>query len=225
MTQSRTILIILTILVLTYSIYSYITDSDFIPISSAALEIGDERDFYFEDGLTTYYSEDGSVRYRLYFGALSHFPQTNSTLLDQPKLLFNDLSEMKQPNNKGEDEKREQNLANKATGKPPKEPWYISSNKGQIFGSGDQITLWDNVLIKQKKKDGSEITLTTEFLSILPEKEYAETNEIVKLATTSNNSTTTSKGMRAFLSTNRFQFSSQVETIYVQKPLAKQPQR
>jgi lipopolysaccharide export system protein LptC len=68
------------------------------------------------------------------------------------------------------------------------------------------LELWDSVLIERTNREGEFINIRSENLTVLPEQDYAETDQTVIID--DNSSRTTASGMKAFLKPGRFLFYS-----------------
>lgn len=155
-----------------------------------------EPDLYMVNANITQFDKLGQVHHRIRADRFTHFPLTDITSLRAPKvILYN------------EDES----------------PWEIESREGQILpgeaGNGDIVELWNDVLAKQQTSEGRFIHIRTEFLTIIPDDDYAETDHLVTVD--DSNSTTTAAGMVAHFNPGRFQFfskdSQRVNTVIREK--------
>lgn len=93
-----------------------------------------------------------------------------------------------------------------------KPPWRITADEGKAEKNGDLIKLWGNVHIWQQDEFGQISELTTPYLVVKPEQQYAETDKPVMIV--SAGSTTNAVGMKAFLQQDKIQLLSQVRGIH-----------
>ena len=93
-----------------------------------------------------------------------------------------------------------------------KPPWRITADAGKAEQSGNLIKLWGNVHIWQKDELGQISELTTPYLVVKPEQQYAETDKPVMIV--GAGSTTNAVGMKAFLQQDKIQLLSQVRGIH-----------
>mgnify|MGYP001182967229 FL=1 len=141
-----------------------------------------EPDLYMINAKITQFDTAGQVHHRIQAERFTHFPLTDITTLRMPNVILYSEGES---------------------------PWQIDSREGQILPGrtdDDIVELWDEVLAKQTTADGRFVHIRTEFLTIIPSDDYAETDRIVTID--DNNGTTTAAGMVAHFSPGRFQFFS-----------------
>ena len=94
----------------------------------------------------------------------------------------------------------------------PAHPWYVKANTGKANQAGTVITLTGNVVIWEFDTKGQRSELTTSFLRLKPDEQYAETNKPVIM--TAADGKTTAIGMKAFLKEERFELLSRVRGIH-----------
>lgn len=141
-------------------------------------------DLYMINAAITQFSPIGQPQHDITAIRMNHYPLTNVTTLTAPDL----------------------NLYNQ-TGNAP---WQIEATEGRMLPKAllreQTVELWDDVLALQARRDGEFISIRTESLRVLPDSDYAETQDRVIIDDTG--SRTVAAGMQAFLSTNRFVFDS-----------------
>ena len=101
--------------------------------------------------------------------------------------------------------------------RPDGEPWHIRSERGHVSADGTVVWLLGNVDVWRNDGDGArDLDIWSEHLKVLPDTEYAETEEPVTIRTPGSMST--GVGMRAYLGESRFQLISQVRTDVHRRP-------
>jgi lipopolysaccharide export system protein LptC len=91
-------------------------------------------------------------------------------------------------------------------------PWTIIADTGKASDNGNLIQLWDNVQLWQINAQGQKSELTTPYLVVKPEQQYAETDKPVKIVSPGN--TTNAVGMKAYLQTDTIHLLSNVRSIH-----------
>ncbi len=95
---------------------------------------------------------------------------------------------------------------------PETPPWFITSTEGKALNNGATIHLWGDVHIWQKDALGQTSELTTPYLVVKPEQQYAETDKPVMII--SAGSKTNAVGMKAFLRKDTIKLLSKVRGIH-----------
>ena len=108
--------------------------------------------------------------------------EDGSTHLEQPKLVFY----------RGEDPK----------------PWLLEADEGLVTENGDRVDLKANVLLQQQLTNQPTRRLSTSALTLFPARDYAETDQDVKIEAA--RSVTTATGMQLFLNDGRLKLLSTV---------------
>lgn len=93
-----------------------------------------------------------------------------------------------------------------------KPPTTIASNTGKARNNGNLVQLWGDVHIWQTDSLGQSSELTTPYLVVKPEQQYAETDKPVII--TSPGNTTNAVGMKAYLQTDTIKLLSNVRGIH-----------
>ncbi len=138
-------------------------------------------DFYVVNPRTQQFQTDGQLDYSLKADKLEHIKTSDITLLDKPDLLLYRNNE---------------------------QPWHVQSLLGEVSPKGEQVELIDNVRIERPDAQGRPTLLTTSRLSVFPDKEYAQTQQAVRIEAA--NGVTTAKGMKAYLNEGRMLLLSNV---------------
>ena len=145
----------------------------------------EEPDLFMEDAIVTQYQNDGSLKYELVSNRIRHFEDRNLTRLDSPDL------QMYQTDNP---------------------PWSARADEGEIKYQPargnikeEVIYLHQNVYLEQARGERF-ISLTSEDLTIYPERQYAETDQAVMIDT--NAGRTKAVGLAADLERSVLELSS-----------------
>ncbi|WP_439133188.1 LPS export ABC transporter periplasmic protein LptC [Pseudomaricurvus sp.] len=93
-----------------------------------------------------------------------------------------------------------------------KPPTTIVSNTGKARNNGNLVQLWGDVHITRTDTLGQSSELTTPYLVVKPERQYAETDKPVII--TSPGNTTHAVGMEAYLKTDTIKLLSNVRGIH-----------
>lgn len=156
-----------------------------------------DPDLYMTDASLAQFDAAGNLQHRIQASRFTHFPVSDITTLDSPNItLF----------------------------KKNDQPWKIRSISGHILPAqkkqGSTLELWDSVLVERTSESGQFINIRTENLTVLPDQDYAETDQAVIID--HNTSRTTASGMKAYLKPGKFHFYStppqRVDTVILPGP-------
>ncbi|MGH8352873.1 MAG: LPS export ABC transporter periplasmic protein LptC [Pseudomonas sp.] len=144
---------------------------------------GDDNaiDFYVLNAHSVQYQIDGKLHYEMTADKLEHVKASDVTLLTRPNLQL-------------------------YRGTPL--PWHIQSARGEVAAEGKEVELIDQVRVARTDAKGRPTILTTSRLTLFPEKEYAQTEQAVRIEAA--NGVTTAKGMKAYLNDGRMLLLSNV---------------
>lgn len=147
-----------------------------------------DPDLYMVDVDITQFDETGARQHKITAARLTHFPLTDITTLKTPAMtLF--------PRGEG------------------KLPWDIVAKHGRLLPKvalrEEIIELWEQVHAAQVDDGGNFIHIRTDSLTVYPEKDYLETDQIVTIS--DNTGSTKASGMKAYLQEGRFIFFSSDE--------------
>ncbi|GAA6132939.1 LPS export ABC transporter periplasmic protein LptC [Halopseudomonas sabulinigri] len=159
--------------------YWNIRPASFAPTSSQAAA---RPDFYIDNARIQALNEQGKTTYELTTTHAIHQVEDGSTHLEQPKLLF-------------------------YRGEEPA-PWLLEADEGLVTEKGDRVDLSSNVLLQQEIANQPARRLTSSALTLFPARDYAETDQEVKIEAA--RSVTTATGMQLFLNDGRLQLLSTV---------------
>ncbi|NIW86619.1 MAG: LPS export ABC transporter periplasmic protein LptC [Gammaproteobacteria bacterium] len=143
-------------------------------------------DLHMEDFVSTAMAPSGRPKRRLQADYLEHFPDTDASDLVNPYLILY-----------------------KAEG----QPWHVRSERGWSSAGGEVLLLLGKVHIWRNDAAGArDMDIYTRDLRVIPETEYGETDQPVRIATTTTESR--GVGMRAHLAQNRVELLRDVRTVY-----------
>lgn len=144
-----------------------------VPMEPAVPGIAGEPDVYMQDALISQFRPDGSLQYRLAAREIQHYQGESRTQLSEPYLTLHD-----------------------ETGAP----WQVRARTGAIRAAGESeevVILRHDVMLEQTRPDGENIQLTTPFLRLFPQRQYAETDRDVMIR--GDVGRTTAKGLEGDL--------------------------
>jgi lipopolysaccharide export system protein LptC len=144
---------------------------------------GDDNaiDFYVVNATTVQYQADGKLHYELTSDKLEHVKSSDITLLTSPFLHLYRGTEL---------------------------PWKVSSERAEVAPQGKEVELIDSVRVERTDAKGRPTILTTSRLTVFPDKEYAQTEQAVRIVAA--NGVTTAQGMKAYLNDGRMLLLSNV---------------
>ncbi|MBU0807148.1 LPS export ABC transporter periplasmic protein LptC [Pseudomonas sp. MIL19] len=138
-------------------------------------------DFYATNTYTVQYQVDGKLHYELTADKVEHIKASDITLMTSPNMdLFRGTAL----------------------------PWKIRSERGEVSPGGTEVELIENVRVDRTDAKGRPTILTTSRLTVFPEKEYAQTQQAVRIVAA--NGVTTAKGMKAYMNDGRMLLLSNV---------------
>ena len=152
--------------------------------NQVASTVAHEPDYYIEDMVRNTLDETGALKNILYADLVTHYPDDDSTELLQPRMEIY---------NGGAD------------------PWYVTAESGWVSSGSEVVLLHGEVEIwRLNDNGGREFEVLTTELRVLPEEQYAETDNpaIIKSETT----TTNSIGMRANFAHDRLELLQEVKS-------------
>lgn len=138
-------------------------------------------DFYVLNSRTVQFQEDGSRHYEMTADKVEHIKASDISLLTRPELQAYNGGEL---------------------------PWHVQSERGEVGPQGAEVELIDKVRVARTDAKGRPTILTTERLTLFPEKDYAETGQPVRIEAA--NGVTTATGMKAYLNEGRMLLLSNV---------------
>ncbi|MDX1724104.1 MAG: LPS export ABC transporter periplasmic protein LptC [Pseudomonas sp.] len=138
-------------------------------------------DFYVVNANTLQYQADGKLHYEMTSDKLEHIKSSDITLLTNPFLHLYRGTEL---------------------------PWKVSSERAEVAPQGKEVELIDKVRVERTDAKGRPTILTTSRLTVIPDKEYAQTEQAVRIVAA--NGVTTAQGMKAYLNDGRMLLLSNV---------------
>ena len=141
-----------------------------------------QPDFFMENPRILQRNEEGRPRYRLESEQARHLASNDSTELSAPRLLFY-----------REDEAQ---------------PWETISRKAYTYDNADRVELVGDVQIEQRLPGQPRRKLSTEALTVFPPRDYAETDQDVKIEAARG--VTTATGMQLYFNDGRVTLLSNV---------------
>lgn len=138
-------------------------------------------DFYVMNAKTRQFRGDGKLDYEMTTTQLQHLQASDMTLLEQPKMDLYRGTEL---------------------------PWKVRSEQGEVGPGGKEVELIDAVRVDRTDAKGRPTILTTSRLTVFPDKEYAQTQQAVRIEAA--NGVTTAQGMKAYLNDGRMHLLSNV---------------
>lgn len=146
-----------------------------------------KMDYYLKNFTTTLMGEDGKPDKRLSAKRMIHYPDDDTTELEEPYITIFEANTPK---------------------------WKIKSEDGWVSGDGELLLLQGAVTMDRPKTAESEpVHIVTRNLRVQPKQNYAETEESITISTPKN--WIKSKGMQAWLTTPmRIKFPAKVRGKY-----------
>lgn len=138
-------------------------------------------DFYATNVRTIQFQPDGTRNYEMTAEKVEHLKASDVSLLTRPNLRS-------------------------YRGLAP--PWHVTSERGEVGPEGEEVELIDNVRVQRTDTQGRETIITSSRMTVLPDKEYAETSQPVRIVAA--NGVTTATGMKAYLNEGRMLLLSNV---------------
>jgi lipopolysaccharide export system protein LptC len=164
-----------------------------LPANQKDASLRHDPDFIVSNFTLVRMNPEGRPDSSLFAVKMVHFPDTETTELERP--VFDQRSDT-QP------------------------PIHIVSDRGTVTKDGDQVHLFDNVVVTRAAVDGrAELRLDTTFLEVRPNEKTARTDAPVVLV--EGTSRLTGVGMDVNNTTREFRLHAQVRGAYFQNPAAR----
>ncbi len=149
-------------------------------------------DYYISDARIEEYDVTGALDYQLVSDTISHFPHNDTTLLQQPLLTtFGDEGQVT----------------------------TTQAVHGKILPGGDDIELWDDVVIIQFRPDVENpkelvqrVRVDTDFITVFPDEEIADTDRPVLITDTTGE--TRAIGMTVWYQLSKVHLKSRVRGVH-----------
>ncbi|UVE18563.1 LPS export ABC transporter periplasmic protein LptC [Pseudomonas sp. LS44] len=138
-------------------------------------------DFYALNARTVQFQADGKLHYQLLGEKIEHIRATDVTMVSRPDLEL-------------------------YRGTPL--PWHVRSERAEVSPNGEEVELIDSVRIERTDAKGRPTVITSSRMTVFPDKEYAQTQQAVRIEAA--NGVTTANGMKAYLKDSRVHLLSNV---------------
>jgi lipopolysaccharide export system protein LptC len=144
-------------------------------------------DAFMEGATILIMNQQGTPHLKMTSSKITHFPEKDTTHFTAPQLILY---------------------------RPSLSPWYLTAKYARTAQGMDQIFLWEDVnFYHAADTDDSETRIKTSTLTIYPQKQTAETADLITL--TQPNITVKAIGMHANLATGTIRLLSQARGEYV----------
>ena len=156
------------------------------PTSAAGKNLRHDPDYMIDNFTATTLDEQGKIRFVMSAKKMWHYPDDDTTHLEQPRL---------------------ESLASE---RPPMRMFALN---GEVSSKGDEVFLRNDVtIVRPAYADKSELTLNTEYLHVIPNKDLVNTDRPVTMfdARTALNAV----GMELDNKAHTIKFLSHVKTVY-----------
>lgn len=156
------------------------------PNSGANKNLRHDPDYMIDNFTATTLDEQGKIRFVMSAKKMWHYPDDDTTHLDSPR------------------------VASLAAERPP---MHMTALNGEISSKGDEVFLRNNVLIVRPAfENKSELTFSTNYLHIIPNNDFADTNQAVTMVDARTN--LNAIGMELDNKAQTIKFLSHVKTVY-----------
>ena len=91
-------------------------------------------------------------------------------------------------------------------------PWHVTSKRGEVNPDGTEVELIDSVRVARTDDKKRETVITSSRMTVFPQKQYAQTEQDVRIDGAGGVST--GKGMKAYLKESRIHLLSNVRGQY-----------
>ncbi|WP_407312230.1 LPS export ABC transporter periplasmic protein LptC [Pseudomonas sp. nanlin1] len=91
-------------------------------------------------------------------------------------------------------------------------PWHVQSERGEVNPDGTEVELIDSVRVARTDQKQRATVITTSRMTVFPQKQYAQTEQNVRIDGAGGVST--AKGMKAYLNDSRINLLSNVRGQY-----------
>lgn len=142
-------------------------------------------DYYAINARSKQFMPDGKLQYDMTVEKVEHVQASEVTLLTQPRMEI-------------------------YRGAP--NPWHVQSERGEVNPDGTEVELIDAVRINRTDQKNRATVITTSRATVFPQKQYAETDQAVKIEGAGG--VTTAKGMKAYLNDSKISLLSNVRGQY-----------
>ncbi|NWA07735.1 LPS export ABC transporter periplasmic protein LptC [Pseudomonas gingeri] len=142
-------------------------------------------DYYAINAHSVQYMPDGKVQYDMTGDKVEHLKVSDVTLVTKPDLQLYRGTAF---------------------------PWHVQSERAEVNPDGTQVELIDSVRIARTDDKQRNIVITSSRMTVFPQKQYAQTEQAVRID--GPNGVTTGTGMKAYLEESRMHLLSNVRGQY-----------
>lgn len=142
-------------------------------------------DYYATNAHSIQYLPDGQVQYDMTAAKVEHLKATDVALVTTPDLNLYRGTEY---------------------------PWHVQSVRAEVSPGGEQVELIDSVRIARTDAKNRNTIITSSRMTVFPQKEYAQTDQPVRIDGAGG--VTTATGMKAYLKDSRMDLLSKVRGQY-----------
>ncbi|MFK3771142.1 MULTISPECIES: LPS export ABC transporter periplasmic protein LptC [Pseudomonas] len=142
-------------------------------------------DYYAINAHSVQYTPEGQLQYEMTADKVEHMKASEVTLVTTPDLHLYRGTQF---------------------------PWHVQSKTAEVNPDGTEVELIDAVRVARTDEKKRETIITTTRMTVFPQKEYAQTEQAVRIDGAGG--TTTGKGMKAYLKEGRMDLLSNVRGQY-----------
>ena len=142
-------------------------------------------DYYAINAKSVQFLPDGKVQYEMTSDKVEHVKASEITLLTNPDMNIYRGTEF---------------------------PWHVTSKRGEVNPDGTEVELIDSVRVARTDDKNRNTVITTTRMTVFPQKQYAQTEQDVRIDGAGGVST--GKGMKAYLKESRIHLLSNVRGQY-----------
>ncbi|MBN2990314.1 LPS export ABC transporter periplasmic protein LptC [Pseudomonas cedrina subsp. fulgida] len=164
--------------------YWNISPERFLDQTAAQVDEG-TIDYYATNARSVQFLPDGKLQYEMTSDKVEHVKASEITLLTNPDMNIYRGTEF---------------------------PWHVTSKRGEVNPDGTEVELIDSVRIARTDDKKRETVITSSRMTVFPQKQYAQTEQNVRIDGAGGVST--GKGMKAYLKESRIHLLSNVRGQY-----------
>jgi lipopolysaccharide export system protein LptC len=142
-------------------------------------------DYYATNARAKQFLPDGGVQYEMTADRVDHMRASEVTLLTKPDMQLY---------------------------RGTVYPWHVQSERGEVNPDGTEVELIDNVRVARTDQKNRATVITTSRMTVFPQKQYAQTEQNVRIEGAGGVST--AKGMKAYLNDSKINLLSNVRGLY-----------
>ncbi|NBA97110.1 LPS export ABC transporter periplasmic protein LptC [Pseudomonas sp. R5(2019)] len=142
-------------------------------------------DYYAINARSVQFLPDGKLQYEMTADKVEHVMTSEITLLTKPDLQMY---------------------------RGTAYPWHVQSERGEVNPDGTEVELIDSVRIARTDQKNRATLITSSRMTVFPHKEYAQTEQAVRIEGAGG--VTTATGMKAYLNDSRINLLSNVRGQY-----------